>query len=155
MTKRTQEQKTQRVKERMQEIKTLLDDADAAYASRVQAAEEERQANTRNAQFVTAGMVRRYARIANVILHLMGKGRFNYVRVSPAYSTENARKEIMMPTRAYVNPVGVELQFDWEDRGYTETDTRTIMWNDIFAYEGGKRDFGTEVTPCVQKTVNT
>lgn len=153
MTKRTSEQKTQRIKDRMENIKELMHLADTDYEVAVRHAAAIREAKVREAKFTAAGILRRYMKIANVVLHNKGQGMFQYAFTR----VHNVRRqEIQMPTRAYVLPFGIELQFDWEDRGYTETNTRTVSWEDIFAYEDSKRDAATQVTqPWEQKTVNT
>lgn len=153
MSKRTPEQKTQRIQTRMENIQELMHLADTEYEIAVRHAASIREARVREAKFTASGILRRYMKIANVVLHKQGKGVFHYAFTN----VHNVRRqEIQMPTRAYVIPFGIELQFDWEDRGYTETSTRTVSWEDIFAYEDSKRDAALQVSqPCQPKTVNT
>lgn len=151
MPKRTLDQKTQRLKARMQRFDDIQQEADNAYALAIRYAETLRQQATREARFVTSGILNRYKKIAHNVLRLQGNGRSKYIRVSH----HEQRTEIQMPTRYNISPIGISMEFDWEDRGCTETSIRLVTWEHIFAYEDGKRDFEVETPSWTRKTVNT
>jgi hypothetical protein len=78
-----------------------------------------------------------YKEFAHNVLCAQGRGMHHYYR---RHYQETITK-VHMPDRYSISPVGIEMEFDWEDRGYTETSKRVVEWEDIFAYEAGKRVF--------------
>ena len=133
----TPEEKVAKTRSDLEDIAEIEKLLKAQYEEVVKTAKTERDRDFKEWKDHRELLLRTYKEMAHDVLCLQGRGMNNYI----TRHYQETITTVRLPDRYNVFPAGIEIEFDWEDRGCPETSIRLVEWEDIFAYEAGHREF--------------
>lgn len=102
---------------------------------------ELRDEKLKDVYFVQTGIRRTHTRIAENLCRGRDK---NIIKTRIRIDHHNYKEEYKKPDRVVLTVEGIRLEWDWEDRGYTENYRYLVNWHDIFVVAHARAEIAKE-----------